>query len=146
MGFWRLMVFIFMRKHILRFSLIIPLLSLTSVQADGQTICILLLSQDLVMHTAISRKVVGKIVHVTIPKVNMGYDQYTVPNDCSCRTDFCCFPVALANICPWPLVPFFQFSLENRADKTTHNIFRDCRVHFFRQPFSKQLYISLIPI
>ena len=32
------------------------------------------------MSTAISRKVVGKKnVHATIPKGNMGYDQYTVP-------------------------------------------------------------------
>ena len=28
----------------------------------------------------------------------MGYDQYTVANDCSCRTYFCYFPSALANI------------------------------------------------
>ena len=91
-------------------------------------------------YTAISRKVVGKNVHATTPKGNMGCDQYTVPNDCSCRTYFGCFPLGLANICPWPLVPFFQISLENRADKTTHNTFQDCRVHFFRQPFSKQLY------
>ena len=28
----------------------------------------------------------------------MGYDQYTVPNDCSCRTYFGCFPLAIANI------------------------------------------------
>ena len=83
---------------------------------------------------------VGKNVHTTTPKGNMGYDQYTVPNDCSCRTYFCCFPMALANISLGPLVPFFQISLENRADKITHNTFRDCRVHFFRQPFSKQLY------
>ena len=48
--------------------------------------------------TVISRKVVGKNVHATIPKGNMGYDQYTVPNDCSCRTYFCCFPLAIANI------------------------------------------------
>ena len=99
------------------------------------------------MYTAISRKVVRKNVHTTTPKGNMGYDQYTVPNDYSCRTYFCCFPFALANICPWPLVPFFQISLENRADKTTHNTFRDCRVHFFRQPFSKQLYrLCTVPI
>ena len=97
-------------------------------------------SNPLPFYTAISRKVVGKNVHTTTPKGNMGYDQYTVPHDCSCRTYFCCFPLALANICSWPLVPFFQISLENRADKTTHNTFRDCRVHFFRQPFSKQLY------
>ena len=94
-----------------------------------------------IKYTAISRKVVGKNVHATTPKGNMGYDQYIVPNDCSCRTYFCCFPLALAKICPWPLVAFFQISLENRADKTTHNTFRDCRVHFFRQPFSKQLYL-----
>ena len=31
------------------------------------------------LYTAISRKVVGKIVHATIAKGNMGYDQYTVP-------------------------------------------------------------------
>ena len=32
-------------------------------------------------HTAVSREVVGRNVYVTIPKGNMGYDQYTVPND-----------------------------------------------------------------
>ena len=31
-------------------------------------------------YTVISRKVVGKNVHATIPKGNMGYDQYTVPD------------------------------------------------------------------
>ena len=56
-----------------------------------------------------------------------------------CRTYFCCFPLVLAKICPWPPVPFFQISLKNSALKTTRNTFRDCRVHFFRQPFSKQL-------
>ena len=29
-------------------------------------------------YTAILKEVVGKIVHATIPKGNMGYDQYTV--------------------------------------------------------------------
>ena len=32
------------------------------------------------LYTTISRKVVGKTVHATIPKGNMGYDQYTVPD------------------------------------------------------------------
>ena len=32
-----------------------------------------------------------KNVHATIPKGNMGYDQYAVPDDCSWRTYFCCF-------------------------------------------------------
>ena len=38
------------------------------------------------------------------------------------------------------LVPFFEISLENSELKLTHNTFRGCRVHFFRQPFLKQLY------
>ena len=49
-----------------------------------------------------------KNVHATIPKGNMGYDQYKVPDDCSCRTYFCCFPLALANIRPWNFLPFFE--------------------------------------
>ena len=40
------------------------------------------------MYTAISRKVVGKNVHATIPQGNMGYDRYTVPDHCSCLTYF----------------------------------------------------------
>ena len=59
------------------------------------------------VYTAISRKVVAKNVHATIPKGNMGYGQYTVPDLLSCRTYFCCFPLALTNILPRPLVPFF---------------------------------------
>ena len=79
-----------------------------------------------------------KNVHATIPKGNMGYDQYTVPDDCSCRISYLwCFPLALANICPWPQVPFFQISLKKSELKTTHNTFWDCHVHFLRQPFSK---------
>ena len=38
-------------------------------------------------------------------KVIMGYDWYTIPDDCSCRTYFCCFPLALANTFSWPFVP-----------------------------------------
>ena len=57
-----------------------------------------------------------------------------------CRTYFCCFPLALADICPWPLLPFFQMSLRNSELKATHNTFRGCRVHFIGQPFSKYLY------
>ena len=68
-----------------------------------------------VTNTAFWRKVVGKNVHATIPKGNMGYGQYTVSNECSCRTYICCFPLALENICPWPPVPFFQISSKNRV-------------------------------
>ena len=42
-------------------------------------------------HTAISRKVVGKNVHATIPKGNMGYDQYTVPDTVAVKTSFAAF-------------------------------------------------------
>ena len=42
----------------------------------------------------------------------------------SCRTYFCCFLLALANIRPWPLVSFSQTSLKNSDFKTTHNTFR----------------------
>ena len=52
------------------------------------------------VHTAISRKVVAKNAHATIPKGNMGYDQYTVPDFVAVEPTF----VALVNICPWPLV------------------------------------------
>ena len=58
-------------------------------------------------YTAISRNVVRKNVHATIPKGNMEYGQYTDPDLLSCRTYFCCFPLALTNILSRPLVPFF---------------------------------------
>ena len=69
----------------------------------------------------------------TILKGNVGHDQYTFPDTAAVEPAF----VALANIHPWPLVPFFQISLKKSELKTTHNTFRDCRVHFFLQPFSK---------
>ena len=66
------------------------------------------------LYTAISRKVVGKIVHATIPKGNLGYDQYTVPDDCRCRIYFCCFPLALESTLPWPFVPILSNFFEER--------------------------------
>ena len=42
-------------------------------------------------YTAISRKVVGKNVHATIPKGNMGYDQYTVPDTVAVKPTFVAF-------------------------------------------------------
>ena len=68
------------------------------------------------LYTAISRKVVGKNVHATIPKGNMGYDRYNIPDDCSCRTYFCCFPLALANTFSWPFMPILlNFFEEQRT-------------------------------
>ena len=54
---------------------------------------------------------------------------------CSCQSYFSCFPLALANTCPWVVVAFFSIYLKNSELKTTHNTFRDCCVNFFRQPF-----------
>ena len=61
-----------------------------------------------------SEKGCRKNVHATIPKGNMGYDQYTVPDDCSCRTYFCCFPLALATTFPWPFVPILSNFFEKK--------------------------------
>ena len=43
------------------------------------------------LHTAISRKVVGKNVHATIPKGNMGYDQYAAPDNVAVKHTFLAF-------------------------------------------------------
>ena len=40
------------------------------------------------LYTPISRKVVGKNVHATIPKGNMGYDQYTVSDTVAIEPTF----------------------------------------------------------
>ena len=42
-------------------------------------------------YTAISRKVVGKNVHATILKGNMGYDQYTVSDTVAVEPTFVAF-------------------------------------------------------
>ena len=43
------------------------------------------------INTAISRKVVGKNVHATIPKGDMGYDEYTVPDTVAVELTFVAF-------------------------------------------------------
>ena len=47
--------------------------------------------RNLLKYTAISRKVVGKNVHATIPKGNMGYGQYTVPDTVAVESSFVAF-------------------------------------------------------
>ena len=42
-------------------------------------------------HTAISRKVVGKNMHATIPKANMSYVEYTVPDTVAVEPTFVAF-------------------------------------------------------
>ena len=63
-------------------------------------------------------------------------------NNVYCRAYFCYFPLALANVRHWPFVPFFQFSMKNSEIKTTHNTFRDDRVHIFSTTFLEILYIQ----
>ena len=48
-------------------------------------------ADDIQLYTAISRKVVGKNVHVTIVKGNMGYDQYAVPDNVAIKHTFLAF-------------------------------------------------------
>ena len=43
------------------------------------------------LHTAISRKVAGKNVHVTIVKCNMRYDQYAIPDNVAVKHRFVAF-------------------------------------------------------
>ena len=49
------------------------------------------ISRPSIQYTAISRKVVGKKVHATIPKGNMGYDQYIVPDTVAVEPTFAAF-------------------------------------------------------
>ena len=42
-------------------------------------------------YTAISRKVVRKNMHATIPKGNMGYDQYAVPDTVAVESSIVAF-------------------------------------------------------
>ena len=66
----------------------------------------------------------SKNVHVTILKGNMGYDQYTVPDTIDVEPTFVAFLSHSQTLCPWPVVPFFQISLNNSELKTTHNTFQ----------------------
>ena len=116
---------------------------ISSLGADQKDLSLSERDWNLPLYTAISRKVVGKNVPATIPKGNMGYDQYIVPDDCSCRIYLWCFPLAHAN----------RMSMSSSAipsnffeEKWTQNhpqcLLGLSRAHFFRQPFSKDVYSS----
>ena len=52
------------------------------------------------------------------PKGNMGNVQSTVPDTVAVETNFfCCFPLALTDICPWRLLSFVQISLKTVKSK-----------------------------
>ena len=80
---------------------------------------------EIKIHTAISRKVVGKNVHVTIPKDNMGYVQYTVPD-----TGVLLLSFSTRRFMSTASPSILSNSLKNSELKTTHNTFRGCRVPF----------------
>ena len=42
-----------------------------------------------------------------VRKGSMGYDQYTVCNDCCCRTYFCCYPLHSQTLCPCAILSNF---------------------------------------
>ena len=60
--------------------------------------------------TAISRKIVGKNVHATVPKGNMGYDQYTVPNTATVEPTFAARLLMVNNVLSFS--KFFKGSLK----------------------------------
>ena len=92
-------------------------------------------------YKAISRKVVGKNVHATIPKGNMGYDQYTVRDDCSCRIYLSVLSFStrehmsmassaiLSNFCEekWTQPPTIPFGIV--ACTFSDNLFRNSCIH-----------------
>ena len=78
-----------------------------------------------------------KKAHATISKGNMGYDHYTVSDTVAVEPTFAASlwhseTYALGLSCH-----SFKISMKNSDLKTIHKTFRDCRVHFFRQPLSK---------
>ena len=86
-------------------------------------------------YTAISRKVVGKVIWDMINTLFLT----TVPVE----PTFVAFLQHSQTHFHGLSYQFFQISLKNSELKTTQNAFRDCRVHFFRQSFSKQLYTHI---
>ena len=93
--------------------------------------------EEFIYIIAISRKVVRKNVHATIPKGNMGYEQYNVPDNVAVEPTFVDFLYHSQTY----VLSFFQISLKNSELKTTHNTFWGSRTFFIRQPSSKQLFI-----
>ena len=76
-------------------------------------------------------------MRATILKGNMGYDQYTVPDTVAVESYLLLLSFSIRKHTSIFSHAIFHISLKNKELKTTHNTFRDCRVHFFRQPFSK---------
>ena len=91
-------------------------------------------------YTAISRKVVGKMCTRQSRKVLWDMIDTLFLTTVAVEPTFVAFHQHSQTHFHGLSCQFFQISLKNSELKTTHNAFRDCHVHFFRQPFSKQLY------
>ena len=74
-------------------------------------------------------------MHVTILKGNMGYDQYAVPGTVAVEPTFVAFFEILQTYVHG--LSCHSFKLLWRTVNSKPPTFRDCRVHFFQQPFSK---------
>ena len=72
----------------------------------------------------------------------MGYDQYTFPGTVDVEPTFLAFLYHSQLYSMASRAILSNFFLKNIEPKSPHNTFRACRVHFFRQPFSKKLYIQ----
>ena len=67
----------------------------------------ILLQERLKMYAAIPRKLSQNCTRQFEKKIGDMINTLFL-TDCSCRTYFCCFPLALANISPRSLLPVFQ--------------------------------------
>ena len=66
-------------------------------------------------------------MHATIPKGNIRYDQYTVPDTVAVENTFLASPLVLQTY-----VLYMASSLKNSELRTTPNTFQYCCVLFFR--------------
>ena len=81
-------------------------------------------------------------MHVAIPKDIIGCDQYTFPDTVDVEPTFLAFLYHSQLYSMASRAILSIFFLKNIEPNSPHNTFRACRVHFFRQPFSKKLYIQ----
>ena len=87
---------------------------------------------NILIYSYFEKRLSKKNVHATIPKGNMGYDQYTVLDTVAVEVTFAAF----LRTCKWPLVSAvlchsFKFLRRTMNPKPPIISFGPCRVHFF---------------
>ena len=88
------------------------------------------------LHTAISRKVVGK-VHATIPKGIVGGFEFTVLSKKFERMAREAMDIGLRVLKESNKSRFDSYSVRNSVLLISHTTFRDCRVHIFSDNLSR---------